>query len=375
MKIDPFLVEQYMNTYEHHVQLNLAETCVDPFTLHEFLTLAREEDFFEKIAGKKLTYGFIEGSQDLRKRIAELYDDANPDNVLVTRGAIDANFLVFYSLVEAGDTVISVFPSYQQLYSIPKSFGANVKLLKLRKENQWLPDLKELGRLIDEKTKLIVINNPHNPTGSLIKTRLLKKICTIAEDSEAFLLCDESYRGLYVRPEDSTPSAADLSKKAIVTGSLSKSFSLAGLRLGWINANQEIRDDCMLHRDYTTISCNMITDALASLAFKHSSRILKRNLNIIRTNHRILSQWVDDEPLIEWIPPIAGSTAFLHYNLPIPSMDFCVHLIREQGVFLVPGTCFEMEKYLRISYGCKTKIVEEGLSRISTFLRQSPTGH
>ncbi len=364
-----------MNTYEHHVQLNLAETCVDPFTLHEFLTLAREEDFFEKIAEKKLTYGFIEGSPDLRKRIAELYDDANPDNVLVTRGAIDANFLVFYSLVEAGDTVISVFPSYQQLYSIPKSFGANVKLLKLRKENQWLPDLKELGRLIDEKTKLIVLNNPHNPTGSLIKTRLLKKICTIAEDSEAFLLCDESYRGLYVRPEDSTPSAADLSKKAIVTGSLSKSFSLAGLRLGWIRANQEIRDDCMLHRDYTTISCNMITDALASLAFKHSSRILKRNLNIIRTNHRILSQWVDDEPLIEWIPPIAGSTAFLHYNLPIPSMDFCVHLIREQGVFLVPGTCFEMEKYLRISYGCKTEIIEEGLSRISTFLRQSPTVH
>jgi aspartate/methionine/tyrosine aminotransferase len=364
-----------MNAYEHHVQLNLAETCVDPFTLHEFLTLVGEEDFFEKIAERKLTYGFIKGSPDLRERIAELYDDTNPENILVTRGAIDANFLIFYSLVEAGNTVISVFPSYQQLYSTPKSFGANVKLLKLREENQWLPDLKELGRLIDDKTKLIVINNPHNPTGSLIKKRLLKKICTIAEDADVFILCDESYRGLYVRSEDSTPSAADLYEKAIVTGSLSKAFSLAGLRLGWIRANQEILENCMLHRDYTTISCNMITDALAALAFKHSSRILKRNLSIIRTNHRILSQWVDDEPLIEWIPPIAGSTAFLHYSLPTHSMDLCIHLIREHGVFLVPGTCFEMEKYLRIGYGCKTKIIEEGLSRISHFLRQSPIVH
>ena len=362
-----------MNAYEHNAQLNLAETCVDPFTLHEFLTLVREEDFFEKIAKKKLTYGFIEGSPDLRERIAELYDNANPQNVLVTRGAIDANFLVFYSLVETGDTVISVFPSYQQLYSTPKSFGANVKLLKLHEENQWLPDPEELGRLIDEKTSLIVINNPHNPTGSLIKKRLLKKICTIAEDTDAFLLCDESYRGLYVRPEDSTPSTADLSEKAIVTGSLSKSFSLAGLRLGWIRADKEVVDECILHRDYTTISCNIITDALASLAFKHSRRILKRNLNIIRTNHRILAQWLDDEPLIKWIPPIAGSTAFLHYNLPTPSLDLCVRLIREHGVFLVPGSCFEMENYLRIGYGCNTEIIEEGLSRIRSFLRQSPT--
>ena len=364
-----------MNAYEHKIQLNLAETCVDPFTLREFFALVEEEDFFKKLKEKKLTYGFIEGSPDLRKGIANLYNNAKTQNVLVTRGAIDANFLVFYSIVEPGDTVISIFPSYQQLYSVPKSFGAKVKLLKLREEDQWLPDVEELTRLVDDKTKLIVLNNPHNPTGSLIETSLLRKICKITEDAGAFLLCDESYRGLYVKPKDSVPSALDLSKKAVVTGSLSKAFSLTGLRLGWIAANEEIVDDCMLHRDYTTISGNMITDAIASLALKHVARIYRRSLKIIRTNHRILSQWIDGEPLIEWVPPRAGSTAFLRYNLHTPSVDLSRRLIKEQGVFVVPGSCFEMEKFLRIGYGCKTRTMKNGLSRFKNFLHHSTTAH
>jgi DNA-binding transcriptional MocR family regulator len=130
MKIDRFLVERFMNTYEHDVELNLAETCVDPFTLGEFLALMEREGFLEELKDTQLTYGFIEGSPDLRKGLANLYDHMEPENILVTGGAIGANFLVFYSLVEPGDTVISLFPAYQQLYSVAKSFGANVKLLR-----------------------------------------------------------------------------------------------------------------------------------------------------------------------------------------------------------------------------------------------------
>ncbi|MEM3627493.1 MAG: aminotransferase class I/II-fold pyridoxal phosphate-dependent enzyme [Candidatus Bathyarchaeia archaeon] len=199
MKVDPFLVERFLNTYEYYAELNLAETCVDPFTVEDLLALVGHEGFLQDLQRTRLTYGFIEGSPDLRLGIAELYERMEPENILVEGGAIGANFLVFYSFVEPGDTVISIFPAYQQLYSVAKSFGANVKLLRLRPEQRWLPDIEELTRLVDDKTKLIVINNPHNPTGSLIEANLLKKICAIAEDANAFLPCDESYRGLYIR--------------------------------------------------------------------------------------------------------------------------------------------------------------------------------
>lgn len=368
MKIDPFLVERFMNAYEHKVELNLAETCVDPFTLGEFLAFMGREDFFEELKETQLTYGFIEGSPDLRQGLANLYHLMKPENILVASGAVGANFLVFYSLVEPGDTVISVFPAYQQLYSTAKSWGANVRLLRLHENNQWLPDVAELAELVDDKTKLIVINNPHNPTGSLVDTDLLKEACAIAEETGAYLLCDESYRGLYVRPDDFVPSVVDLSERAVATGSFSKAFSLTGLRLGWIAANKQVIDECKAHRDYTTISNGVIDDALAALALKHVDRIYERSLKIIRTNHLILSRWIEDEPLIDWVPSRAGSIAFPRHNLKMSSEDLCLRLIQDKGTFLVPGSCFEMEGFLRIGYGCKTEILEAGLSRFKDFL-------
>lgn len=367
MKIDPFLVERFLSTCELQVELNLAETCVDPFTLREFLTLMGEENSLEQLKDMKLTYGFGKGSPALLEGLANLYDHMKPENILVNGGAIGANFLVFYSLVEPGDTVISIFPTYQQLYSVAKSFGAHVKLLRLREDNQWLPDTDELTELIDNKTKLIVVNNPHNPTGSLIQTDLLKEICAIAEDTGAYLLCDESYRGLYIKPDDCVSSVADLSERAIATCSLSKSFSLTGLRLGWIAAQEEVIEECFDHRHYTTITNDIIADALAALAMKHADRIYQRNLRIIRTNHQILSEWIKDEPLVEWVPPRAGSVAFVKYNLRIPSKDLCLRLIREKGTLLTPGWCFDMEGYVRIGYGSKTQTFKTGLSRIKDF--------
>jgi aspartate/methionine/tyrosine aminotransferase len=289
------------------------------------------------------------------------------ENILVTGGAIGANFLVFYTLVEPGDTVISLFPAYQQLYSVAASLGAKVKRLRLREHDQWVPDIDELAELVDAKTKLIVINNPHNPTGCLIETERLKAICAMAEEVGAYLLCDEAYRGLYIRAEDFVPSAVDLYEKAIVTGSFSKAFSLTGLRLGWIAANRKLIEQCEAHREYTTISNGMIDDALAALAIKHVDRIFARNLLIIRTNHQILANWIRKEPLISWVPPRAGSVAFLRHELQMPSRELCLRLIHEKGTFLVPGSCFEMEGFLRIGYGCETEVLKAGLARVKDF--------
>jgi aspartate/methionine/tyrosine aminotransferase len=368
LKVDRFLVERFIGAYEHDVELNLAETCVNPFTLGEFLKLVGKENFFEELKETQLTYGFVDGFPNLREGIAKLYKNKKPENILTAGGAIGANFLVFYTLVEPGDTVISIFPAYQQLYSVAKSFGANVKLLKLREENNWLPNINELSELIDNKTKLIVLINPHNPTGSLINEKLLKEICTIAEDAGAYVLCDEAYRGLYINPDDYVPSIVDLSSKAIATGSFSKAFSLTGLRLGWIAASEEIIEECKLRKDYTAISNGLIDEALAALAVKNVDKIYKRNLQIIRTNYKILYQWIENEPLISWVPPKAGSIAFPRYNLKMPSETLCIRLIKEKGTLLVPGSCFGMEGYLRISYGCKTETLKEGLLRFKDFL-------
>jgi aspartate/methionine/tyrosine aminotransferase len=238
----------------------------------------------------------------------------------------------------------------------------------LRESNQWLPDVEELSELIDGKTKLIVLINPHNPTGSLMDVELLKKVCAMAEDAGAYVLCDEAYRGLYIRPDDYVPSVVDLSERAIATGSFSKFFSLAGLRLGWIAADKKIIEECKIHRDYTTISNGLLDDALATLAVRQINRIYERNLKIIRANYQILSQWVKDEPLIDWVPPRAGSIAFLRYNFKASSEDLCLHFLREKGTLLVPGSCFGMEGYLRIGFGCKTETLREGLSRFRDFL-------
>ena len=368
--MEPFLVEKWLNRYEHEVEVNISETCVDPFTLREFLALTGREGFFKEFQDTQLTYGYIPGSLPLRQGIADLYDDLGPENILLAGGAIGANFLAFYSLVEPGDTVISVFPTYQQLYSVSRSFGADVKLLRLRMEDGWLPDVEELESLVDAKTSLIVINNPHNPAGSLIEEEDLAQICSIAEDAGAHLLSDESYLRTYVDPEAHAPSVVDLSKRAVSTGSFSKSFSLTGLRLGWIAADRSIIETVEDHRDYTTISNGVIDDALATIAMENVDRILQRNRRIIERNYFILSRWVDEEPLIDWVPPRAGTVAFLRYKMDVPSKDLCRQLIDEQNVLLVPGHCFDMEGFLRIGFGGKTEVLREGLSRFTRFLKE-----
>ena len=368
MKVDTFLVEQFMDRYEMKVDFDIAETCVKPFTLGEFLKLMGKEDFFEEFKKKKLTYGYINGSPEFRQGIANLYKTMKADNILMAGGAIGANFLTFYSLVDPGDTVISIFPAYQQLYSTAKSFGANVKLWKMKWEDNWEPDLDVLSSFVDKKTKMIVINNPHNPTGYLFDNKILKQICQIAEEADAYLLYDEAYKGLYINEEDHVTSVVDTYEKAISTGSFSKGLSLTGLRLGWIAANEHIIEECVRHRQYTTISNGIIDDALAALAMKQVDKIYKRNKEIVRTNHKILSEWIKNEPLIDWIPARAGSVGFLKHHLDMTSEELCVKLIKDKSTFLIPGSCFEMEGFLRIGFGNDTEILRTGLSRFKEFL-------
>lgn len=371
MKIKEFGVEMWMNLYENHCKYNLAETCVESLTVDGLLEMTGARDAFLKdLLTMKLTYGAIEGSERLRLSIAKLYLHQKIENILVTHGAIGANALVYKTLVEPGDHVVSVLPTYQQHYSIPESFGANVSILKLREENGFLPDLTELKQIITPKTKLVSINNPNNPTGSLMDQPFLEQVVNIARSVGAYILSDEVYRGINQEGDNFTASIADIYEKGISTGSMSKSYSLAGLRLGWIAAPKDIIHAVMIHRDYDTISVGMINDYLAALALEHKDKILARSLYIVRHNLAILDNWVAKEQRVSYIKPKGGTTALLKINVNMPSRDFCIKLLESKGVMFTPGSALDVEGYVRIGYANNPRILEDGLAQVSEFLKE-----
>lgn len=369
MHIEPFGVELWMNEWETRCRWNLAETCVESLSIVELLSLTggSEHDLAELLP-MKLTYGAIEGSDRLRAAIAAQYETLQPTNTIVTHGTIGANMLVHKTLVGSGDHVVAITPTYQQHYSIPASIGARVEQLKLREDNAWLPDLDELRQLVTPATRLIAINNPNNPTGSLMNRDYLECIADIARKAGAWVLCDEVYRGTNQQGSGTAPSMADIYEKGISTASVSKAYSLAGLRLGWIAAPSELIEKVAIHRDYDTISVGMLDDHFATLALEHRNELLARSHAITRGNLSILETWVNKEPKIAWVKPEAGTTALLRYDADMSSRDFCVSLLEKTGVMLTPGSALHMEGYVRIGYANNPEILSEGLSLLSDFL-------
>lgn len=372
MNIKPFLVEEWMNAYEVGAKFNIAETCVDSVSLDELFALTGEdkEAFLKDFCASRLTYGHIEGNPEFLKGICGLYRTLKPENVVPTHGAAGANHHIFYSLINPGDRVISIMPTYQQLYSIPESFGADLQLIHLTQENNYLPDLEKLRQLAVPGTKMICINNPNNPTGALMNVAYLKEIVEIARSVDAWVLCDEVYRHL-TQEDGWCDSIADLYEKGISVSSMSKVFSLAGLRLGWIaTRDMDVVKACMSHRDYNHISCGMFDEVVAGIALAHADRILDRNRGIVRRNLGILDAWMQSEPHLRYTRPLAGTTALVYYDYDIPSYEFCEKMYHATGAFVTPGDCFEQPKSFRIGYACDEQTLKDGLRAVSEFLRK-----
>lgn len=371
MKIKEFGVEIWMNAYETKCRYNLAETCVESITLGELLAFAgKTETILAELLPLKMTYGAIEGSDCLRDLVASLYEDQQRSNVIVTHGAIGANALVYQTLVEPGDHVISVAPTYQQHYSIPESYGANVSILRLREENAFLPDLQELRDLVRSDTKVIALNNPNNPTGSLMDRALLEQVVEIARSVDAWLLCDEVYRGTDQHGDGFTASIADLYEKGISTASMSKTYSLAGLRLGWIVAPQALIHAVSIHRDYNTISVGVLDDHFACIALENRQHILDRAHAMTRTNLALLDAWVANEPKVSYVKPKAGTTALLKIDTDLSSREFCVKLLETKGVMFTPGSALDIEGYVRVGFANNPQVMKDGLVLVSEFLRE-----
>ncbi|MCY4179387.1 MAG: aminotransferase [Litoreibacter sp.] len=371
MYIEPFGVELWMNEWETKCALNLAETCVASLTISELLQLTgQNEGDLSALLPMKMTYGAIKGSERLRSAVAALYAAHDPAQVLITHGTIGANMLVHKALVERDDHVVAIVPTYQQHYSIPSSIGAEVEKLHLREENNFLPDPDELRVMVTPETKLIAMNNPNNPTGALIPRELLEEIAAIARGAGAYILCDEVYRGMDQEGDGMSASIIDIYEKGISTAGMSKAFSLAGLRLGWIAGPLEVIEAAMIHRDYDTISVGVIDDHFAALALEHKDRILERSRAITRGNLAKLDAWIASDPRLSWIKPRSATVGLIKYDLDMLSRDFCIDLLEKTGVMFTPGSALGMEGYVRVGFANSPEVLEAGLCRVSEFLKK-----
>ncbi|KAK6528995.1 hypothetical protein TWF694_004219 [Orbilia ellipsospora] len=389
--IKPFNVEQWMDKYETKCKYNIAETCSDSISLVELAALGEsseatnaENPITKALAKKRLDYGHIRGSPTLRQNIAELYNSVLPSQILITPGAIAANFLVFYTLVHPGDHIISIHPTYQQLYTVPESLGAQVDLWKLDEANSWSANLDDLRSLVKPNTKMIILNNPNNPTGAVLPLDVLTGVKELAEKNDITVLCDEVYAPIFHSSLNQPPPSfmALGYKKTIVTGSLSKAYSLAGIRIGWIASHDdEIIETIAAARDYNTISVSQLDDAVAAYALSPIVRgkIVERNIKLGETNLAVLDSFVARyAKWVSYVKPVSGTTAFVKFRKGngkvVDDVKLCESVVGEVGVLFVPGGhCFgtcqgEFAGYVRIGYACGTEVLKEGLQKLGDWI-------
>ena len=370
MKIEAFALERWMTRWETVVEFDLAESGIKPMTVAELLDLEGRDVALSHMLSISLGYSEARGTEELRTLIAGLYHDLTPDDILITTGAIEANFLLFNVLLNPGDHVIVVDPAYQQLQSVPKAIGCDVSLWRLRPENEFRYDLDELEALVNVRTRLIVINTPHNPTGSVITDDEQRRIYQIAERVGAQVMGDEAYRWLSLPGR--SPFAGpvrELGTRGISVGTLSKPFGLPGLRIGWIAATSQIVQACWAQRDYISLSPGKLNDYLATLAIKHRESIFARTQAIASKNLVVLEQWIHQrEEMITWVAPRGGLLGLLHYDIDVPSYELADRLASEASVMLAPGAAFGYEHFLRIGVGGDPDVFREGLARAAQVL-------
>lgn len=359
-----------MTAHELDVEYDITESGIAPLSMRELLSLLpvpERDSLLDELLDTQLGYSEARGTHNLRAELASTYKGANPDNVLVTTGAIEANFLLFNVLLEAGDHVVAIHPAYQQLYSVPRALGCAVDLWRLRAEDRFQFDLERLADLVRPETKLIVINTPHNPTGAALTSADLAEVKRIADEVDAWILCDEAYRWLDLPGRDPlAPSAWELGERIVTTGTFSKPFGLPGLRIGWMVAPEEIAEQCWWMRDFITLSPGKLNDRLALLALEQRDELIQRTKKIVTENLATLERWLDEHSdLVSWAPPEGGLLALIAYRLDIPSMDLANRLANEYSVMLAPGSAFDQEYHLRIGLGQRPAIFSGGLERAS----------
>jgi aspartate/methionine/tyrosine aminotransferase len=361
----PFMLEREMSIWENQVEYNLSESGVHPMTSLELF--AGDEQKIEQVLSTELNYPQTNGTIELREAIARLYPRAAPENVVVTSGAAQANFTTLLTIMDPGEELLMMLPNYMQIWGAAKNLGINVKTFSLREELDWGVDIDELMHSVSDKTRLIAICDPNNPTGHILSAAEREAIIQAADKVGAWILADEVYAGAEHNQEEITPSLWGDYERVFAIGSLSKAYALPGLRVGWVVAPGKFADEIWARQDYVTISATMLGNKLAAYALSQEvhSRLLKRTRDHVRRGYGNFASWCREKSdLVSHVPPQAAAIAFIRYNRDINSSELVKRLIEEQSTLVVPGDHFGLDHHLRISYGLAEDYVNEGLERI-----------
>ncbi len=366
MRLPRFKLERYFARYEFAVEHLLCCSDCESLSVGDLLTL--EPDSAERFAAHWLGYTESQGSPTLREQISQLYETISPEHVLVHGGAEEAIFLFMHAVLNPGDHVIVHWPCYQSLAAVAASIGCQVTRWAARESGGWALDLDELVRLFRPDTKAVVVNFPHNPTGYLMPKTSFLELVEIARSRGVTLFSDEVYRESEYQVADRLPAACDAYERAVSLGVMSKTYGLAGLRIGWVaTRDSRILEQMASLKDYTTICSSAPSEFLAEVALRHRQKLIDRNVRLITDNLGVLDAFFDRHAwAFVWERPKAGPVAFPRF-LVGDSESFCHRLAEEAGVLLLPGTVFDdQENHVRVGFGRKD--MKRGLAHLEAFL-------
>ena len=366
MQITPFRIEEYFAKYEFTAKYLLSSSDAESRTIADLLAL----EPFAHDAFLKHWCGYTEapGAPWLRETLTALYKSIRAEDVLVVAAAEEAIFLFYHALVGPNDHVIVETPCYESAFSLVKSTGATVSAWQRNSENSWAHDLSALESLIQPNTRAIYINTPHNPTGLLMPLSVLTRVLELASKQGIYVFSDEVYRELEHDPSMRLPPACDLYDRAVSLGSVSKTYGLPGLRLGWLaSRDSQILRLCTSFKYYTTICSSAPSEFLTDLALRHRDKIVDRNRQLVLSNLNLLTAFlVRHSKLFSWTPPNASPIGFVQFKPQHDVFQFCESLVQQSGVLLLPGSVYDQPRHIRFGYGRAN--MSESLAQLDSWL-------
>lgn len=366
MQITPFRIEEYMGQYEFRAQYLLSSSDAESQTIEDLLALepGAHDAFLKHWCG----YTESSGAPWLREVLATVYKQIHRDQVVVVSAAEEAIFLFYHALLTPSDHAIVETPCYESALTVPRSTGAAVSEWRRKPENGWAHDFAALESLIRPNTRAIYINSPHNPTGLLMPLDIFRSVLDLAAGHNIYVFSDEVYRELEHDPSSRLPAACDLYDRALSLGSVSKTYGLPGLRLGWLAS----RDTTFLQKiislkHYTTICASAPSEFLAALAMHHRQKFVDRSLQIVLRNlPQLFAFFSRHTDLFDWTPPNASTIGFARFKPANDVQSFCERLVREVGVLLLPGTVYDEPHHIRFGYGRRN--MPESLAQFESWL-------
>jgi aspartate/methionine/tyrosine aminotransferase len=350
VQLSPFRIERFYARHEFTTRYMLSSSDCQSRTIAELLEL--EPDAHERLLNQWCGYTESLGAPELREAIADLYESTGPDDVAVTSCAEEGILLVHHALLKPGDHAIVETPCYESAIALARSTGADVSPWQRRFGDGWRHDLDELERLMTPRTRVLYINQPHNPTGTLMSNATFERVVELARERDVVLFCDEVYRELEHDAAARLPAACDVYERAVSLGSISKTYGLPGLRIGWLACRDPaIREAVVTLKDYTTICASAPSELLVALALRNREILVARNLEIVGRNLPLLDAFFAGHAgVFEWVRPTAGPIGFPVVR-GIADVDAMCETLANAGVLLLPGSVYDEPRHVRVGFG------------------------